>query len=59
MPLGGWFYLLLRKEVPDRTIRVAFSAGSSYALTTLFYLRQPRFIVIGFSILCRLSQGRA
>lgn len=37
MPLGGWFYLLLRKEVPDRTIRVAFSAGSSYALTTLFY----------------------
>ena len=37
MPLGGWLYLLLRKEVPDRTIRVAFSAGSSYALTTLFY----------------------
>jgi hypothetical protein len=37
MPLGGWLYLLLRKEVPDRIIRVAFSAGSSYALTTLFY----------------------
>ena len=31
MPLGGWLYLLLRKEVPDRTIRVAFSAGSSRA----------------------------
>jgi hypothetical protein len=37
MPLAGWLYLSLRKEVPDRTIRVAFSAGSSYALTTLFY----------------------
>jgi len=37
MPLGGWLYLLLRKEVPDRTIRLAFSAAASYALTTLFY----------------------
>ena len=37
MPLGGWLYLLLRKEVPDRTIRVAFSAAGSYSLTTLFY----------------------
>jgi hypothetical protein len=37
MPLGGWLYLLLRNEVPDRTVRIAFSAGCSYALTTLFY----------------------
>jgi hypothetical protein len=37
MPLGGWFYLLLRKEVPDRTVRIAFSAAGSYALITLFY----------------------
>lgn len=37
MPVGGWLYLLLRKEVPDRTIRLAFSAAASYALTTLFY----------------------
>jgi hypothetical protein len=37
VPLGGWLYLLLRNEVPDRTVRIAFSAGASYALTTLFY----------------------
>src|SRR5437667_8451656 len=37
IPLGGWLYVLLRNEVPDRIIRIAFSAGSSYALTTLFY----------------------
>ena len=37
MPLGGWLYLLLRNELPDRTIRIALSAASSYALTTLFY----------------------
>lgn len=37
LPLAGWLYLSLRKEVPDRTIRIAFSAGCSYALTTLFY----------------------
>src|SRR5437867_27792 len=32
-----WLYVLLRNEVPERIIRIAFSAGSSYALTTLFY----------------------
>ena len=37
IPLGGWLYVLLRNEVPDRIIRIAFSAGSSYALTILFY----------------------
>src|SRR6266496_64288 len=37
MPLGGWLYLLLRNELPDRTIRIALSAASSYALTSLFY----------------------
>ena len=37
IPLGGWLYVLLRNEVPDRISRIAFSAGSSYALTTLFY----------------------
>jgi len=37
LPLGGWLYLLLRDEVPDRTVRLAFSAGVSYALTTLFF----------------------
>jgi hypothetical protein len=37
VPLGGWLYLLLRDEVPDRTVRLAFSAGVSYALTTLFF----------------------
>src|SRR5437773_7997405 len=37
MPLGGWLYVLLRNELPDRTIRIALSAASSYALTTLFY----------------------
>jgi hypothetical protein len=37
MPLGGWLYLLLRNELPDRTVRIAFSAAGSYALTTLFY----------------------
>ena len=37
VPLGGWLYLLLRNEVPDRIVRLSFSAGGSYALTTLFY----------------------
>jgi hypothetical protein len=37
LPLGGWLYLLLRNEVPDRIIRLVLSAGGSYALTTLFY----------------------
>ena len=37
LPLAGWFYLLLRNEVPDRIVRIAFSVGGSYALTTLFY----------------------
>src|SRR6266496_4119026 len=37
IPLGGWLYVLLRNEVPDRISRIAFSAGSSYALTILFY----------------------
>ena len=37
LPVGGWLYVLLRKEVPDRIVRLAFSAGGSYALTTLFY----------------------
>jgi hypothetical protein len=37
LPLAGWLYLLLRREVPDRTIRIVFSAACSYALTTLFY----------------------
>ena len=37
LPLGGWLYLLLRNELPDRTVRIAFSAAGSYALTTLFY----------------------
>src|SRR6516225_2238349 len=37
MPLGGWLYLSLRNELPDRTVRIAFSAGGSYALTALFY----------------------
>ena len=37
LPLGGWLYLLLGKEVPDRIVRLAFSASGSYALTTLFY----------------------
>ena len=37
IPLGGWLYVSLRNEVPDRISRIAFSAGSSYALTTLFY----------------------
>ncbi len=36
-PLGGWLYLSLRTELPDRTVRIAFSAAASYALTTLFY----------------------
>jgi hypothetical protein len=37
MPVGAWLYLLLRSEVSDRVVRLAFSAGASYALTTLFY----------------------
>jgi hypothetical protein len=37
VPIGGWLYLLLRNEVPDRIVRLSFSAGGSYALTTLFY----------------------
>jgi hypothetical protein len=37
LPVGGWLYLLVRNEVPDRIVRIAFSAGGSYALTTLFY----------------------
>src|SRR5437773_2057400 len=37
LPLGGWLYLSLRNELPDRTIRIAISAAGSYALTTLFY----------------------
>src|SRR5262249_25616831 len=37
VPLAGWLYLLLRNEVPDRILRLALSAGRSYALTTLFY----------------------
>src|SRR5438552_284051 len=43
IPLGGWLYVLLRNEVPDRIIRIAFSAGSSYALTTLFYFGAATF----------------
>src|SRR5437764_14637624 len=35
--LGGWLYVLLRNEVPYRISRIAFSAGSSFALTTPFY----------------------
>ena len=37
LPIGAWLYVLLRKEVPDRIIRLAFSASGSYALTTLLY----------------------
>jgi len=37
LPVGAWLYVLLRKEVPDRIVRLAFSASGSYALTTLFY----------------------
>ena len=37
VPLGGWLYLLLRDEVPNRTVRLALSAGVSYALPTLFF----------------------
>src|ERR1043166_2674578 len=37
LPVGGWLYLLLRNEMPDRIVRIAFSAGGSYALTTLLY----------------------
>ncbi|MGE5818216.1 MAG: hypothetical protein ACM37Z_09350 [Deltaproteobacteria bacterium] len=37
LPFAGWLYLVSRNEVPDRTVRIAFGAASSYALTTLFY----------------------
>ncbi|MEP6955850.1 MAG: hypothetical protein ABI883_03430, partial [Chthoniobacterales bacterium] len=37
LPLGGWLYLLLRRAVPDRTLRLAFASGASYALTTVAY----------------------
>jgi hypothetical protein len=37
MPLGGWLYLSLRNELPDRAVRITFSAAGSYTLTTLFY----------------------
>src|SRR5438128_700783 len=59
IPLGGWLYVLLRNEVPDRIIRIAFSAGSSYALTTLSTLARPRFIAVGFSISRRSPQWQA
>lgn len=37
LPFAGWLYLVSRNEVPDRIVRIAFGAASSYALTTLFY----------------------
>lgn len=35
--LGAVFYLLLRQEIADGTLRFTLSAIASYALTTLFY----------------------
>jgi hypothetical protein len=37
LPMGGLFFVLLKKEIVDDTIRVAVSALASYCLTTLAY----------------------
>src|SRR5438270_13941035 len=37
IPLGGWLYVLLRNEVPDRVIWIGISSCRRYALPILFY----------------------
>lgn len=37
MPAAAWIYVLLRAEVAGRVVRLALSAGGSYAVTTLIF----------------------